>query len=154
MEFIDTYKRLEKICGEIFNDVHGVSAYIDAMINLPEGAYLVNGWSEDLNKLKHYRWVRNQIVHEPNCTEENMCSDEDTSWLLAFYARIINHTDPLALHRKAKRGQQHQGVKPTSKQYAQEQDAESNPASRRLVTALTVLVAIAFAAIMVLLLMR
>ena len=154
MEFIYTYKRLEKICGEIFNDVHGVSAYIDAMINLPEGAYLVNGWSEDLNKLKHYRWVRNQIVHEPNCTEENMCSDEDTKWLLAFYARIIDHTDPLALHRKAKRGQQHQGVKNTSKQYAKTQDFEGNPTAGRVVTALTVLVAIAFAVIMVLLLMR
>lgn len=154
MEFLDTYKRLEKICGEIQDNEHGVSAYIDAMINLPEGAYLVSGWSEDLNKLKHYRWVRNQIVHEPNCTEENMCSDKDTSWLLAFYARIINHTDPLAMYRKAKRSQQERGIKHPGKQYTQGQADEGNPASRRLVTALTVLVAIAVAAVMVLLLMR
>ena len=35
VEFIDAYKRLEKLCGEIMNDEHRVTAYIDEMKNTP-----------------------------------------------------------------------------------------------------------------------
>lgn len=73
MGFIDSYKHLEKLCGDMFSDIHGVSTYIDEMINKHRGSYLVRGWDEDLKQLKHYRWVRNQIAHEPDCSEENMC---------------------------------------------------------------------------------
>ena len=100
MGFLDAYKRLEKLCGEILNDDHGISAYIDEMKSIP-GAFYVSGWRDDLEQLKHYRWVRNQIAHEPGCTEENMCDASDTQWLIDFYARIMNQTDPLALYRKA-----------------------------------------------------
>lgn len=101
MGFIDSYKRLKKLCGEILNDERKVSAYIDEMKNTPRGSYLVTGWDADLKKLKHYRWVRNQIVHEPGCTEENMCRPEDALWLDNFYSRIMNQSDPLALYYKA-----------------------------------------------------
>ena len=60
MGFIEAYKRLEKLCGEILNDDRRISAYIDEMVNAPRGSYLVSGWDDDLKKLKHYRWVRNQ----------------------------------------------------------------------------------------------
>jgi hypothetical protein len=56
-----------------------------------------------LKNLKHYRWVRNQISHEPECTEQNMCDPEDELWLKEFYDRIMNQTDPLALYRQATR---------------------------------------------------
>lgn len=101
MSFIESYKSLEKLCGEILNDDRRISAYIDEMINTPCGSYLVKGWDEDLKKLKHYRWVRNQIVHEPDCTEANLCRRGDAEWLDNFYLRIINQTDPLALYAKA-----------------------------------------------------
>ena len=58
-----------------------ISAYIDEMINTPRGSYLVKGWDDDLKQLKHYRWVRNQIAHEPDCTEQNMCEPCDTCLL-------------------------------------------------------------------------
>ncbi|MGN0375304.1 MAG: DUF6548 family protein [Butyrivibrio sp.] len=102
MGFIDSYKCLEKLCGEVLNDNRRVSAYIDIMINTPDGDYYVRNWKEDLKKLKHYRWVRNKISHEPGCTEQNMCQREDALWLDNFYSRIMNHTDPLSLYRKAK----------------------------------------------------
>ena len=70
MGFIEAYKRLEKLCGEIMNNDRRISAYIDEMANAPRGAYLINGWEDDLKKLKHYRWIRNQIVHNPDCSEE------------------------------------------------------------------------------------
>ena len=73
MGFIDSYKHLEKLCGDMLQTQHGVSAYIAEMESTPNGSYRVQGWVEDLKCLKHYRWVRNQIVHDPNSSEENMC---------------------------------------------------------------------------------
>jgi len=101
MHFIDSYKRLEKLCGDLLNSERPISAYIDEMESKPRGAFRVPSWSDDLKKLKHYRWVRNKISHEPGYTEENMCSADDALWLDQFYARIINQTDPLALYHKA-----------------------------------------------------
>ena len=65
------------------------------MINTPNGSHLVNGWDKDLQKLKHYRWIRNQIAHESGCSEKNMCKYEDVLWLDQFYERIMNQKDPL-----------------------------------------------------------
>ena len=101
MGFIDSYKRLEKLCGEILNDDRRISAYIDEMVNNPRGAYCVSTWNEDLKKLKHYRWIRNKITHEPGYSEDNMCEPSDTWWLDDFYLRIMNQTDPLTLYHKA-----------------------------------------------------
>jgi hypothetical protein len=102
MGFIDSYKHLEKLCGEVLNDDRRVSAYIDEMLSTPDGARFVYSWNEDLKMLKHYRWVRNQIAHEPNCNETNMCQPKDTAWINDFYNRIMNQTDPLTLYHKAK----------------------------------------------------
>lgn len=101
MGFMDSYKRLEKLCGEVLNDDRRVSAYIDEMLNTPRGASVVRGWEEDLKQLKHYRWVRNKISHDTECTEKNMCNASDVQWIDNFYARIMKQTDPLALYRKA-----------------------------------------------------
>ena len=101
MEFTSAYKQLEKLCGEIMNDDRRISAYIDEMSKISDGSSKVSNWDNDLKKLKHYRWIRNQIVHEPDCQEENMCHPDDVAWLNNFYSRIINQTDPLALYLKA-----------------------------------------------------
>ncbi len=126
MGFIESYKHLEKLCGEILNDDRRVSAYIDEMLNTPRGSYLVSGWDNDLKQLKHYRWVRNQISHEPNCTEENMCEPGDTEWLDDFYSRIMDQTDPLTLYDKATKPRPVQ--KPTQR-YTYYQTTTNNPTS-------------------------
>lgn len=100
MNFISSYKKLEKLCNNIYDDNHGVSIYIDEMLNRPDGVNFVSGWDEDLKQLKHYRWVRNQIVHELDCSEEDMCEPEDEEWIDSFYHRIIVQTDPLATYSK------------------------------------------------------
>ena len=105
MSFIESYKHLDKICGEMFETQYGVSAYIEEMLNNPHGSFLVRGWENDLKQLKHYRWIRNQIVHESDCYEETMCEAGDDEWLDDFYERIINQTDPLVMYRKATRPQ-------------------------------------------------
>ena len=113
MKFIDSYKRLEKLCSEVYGDNHGVSAYIDEMVKKSDGAYCVSGWNEDLKQLKHYRWVRNQIVHDPNCSEENMCTPEDSQWINDFHSRIMSANDPLAQYRKIKKCSEIQRIKQT-----------------------------------------
>lgn len=47
MGFINAYKRLEKICGEVMNDDRKVSAYIDRMKETYNGSDYVIGWNED-----------------------------------------------------------------------------------------------------------
>ncbi len=103
MGFMDSYKRLEKLCRDSLNDDRGVSAYIDEMLNTPRGASAVDTWNADLKQLKHYRWMRNQIAHDPERTEENMCSPADEKWIKAFCKRIQGQTDPLALYRAARK---------------------------------------------------
>ena len=98
MGFIDSYKHLEKLCGEVLNDDRRVSAYIDEMLRTPRGSYYVRTWDEDLKNLKHYRWVRNQISHEPGCTEQNMCDPKDELWLDAFYSRKKFRTYPTGIY--------------------------------------------------------
>lgn len=116
MGFINSYKRLEKICSEIMDvDVHGVSTYIDEMLNMENGNDYVVGWQEDLKALKHYRWMRNQIAHEPDCSEENMCKQSDEMWVDDFYSRIINQTDPIAMYRKAVKQSASKPTKKTAK---------------------------------------
>lgn len=97
MGFIDSYKRLEKLCGDVMGCDRPVTAYIDEMKATPRGAYYVAGWGSDLEMLKRYRWIRNQIAHEPGCTEMNMCEPGDAAWIDQFYRRIMDQTDPLAL---------------------------------------------------------
>lgn len=101
MGFIDSYKRLEKLCNEVYGVNSGVTAYIDDMVNNAFASYSVKDWDDDLRQLKHYRWVRNQIAHNPDCSEENMCEPDDIKWLDDFRKRIMNQTDPLAMYRQA-----------------------------------------------------
>ena len=129
MNFIDSYKKLEKLCNEMYGDKHGVSLYIDEMINRPVGSRYVKSWNEDLKQLKHYRWVRNQIVHEPGCTETNMCNRDDIQWINNFYTRMMSTSDPLALYRKTIRSNRKtyssSGGKSASRQCDDSQQKES-----------------------------
>ena len=96
--FIKSYKHLDNLCKDI-NGI-GVTGYINDMEDRPSAEYSIAGWKQDYLKLKHYRYIRNQIAHENYAEEENMSSPEDTVWLDNFYNRIMNQTDPLALYYK------------------------------------------------------
>ena len=96
MGFMDSYKHLEKLCGDMLKDERRLSAYIDEMYENTEGWDLVDGWERDLKKLKNYRRVRNKLVHEPDAYEEELCDAEDIEWLDDFYYRIIDRKDPLS----------------------------------------------------------
>ena len=114
MGFINSYKQLEKLCNEIYGNNHGISSYIDDMSKLTSDSRYISSWDDDLKQLKRYRWIRNQIVHEPDCTEESMCECEDAKWLDNFYSRIMSGTDPITLHRKIRSSQAAQKPKQTT----------------------------------------
>ena len=142
MGFLESYKRLERLCRDVMDDDRRVSAYIDEMIRLTDGSRRVSGWDRDLKQLKHYRWVRNQIVHDPDCSEENMCGPEDVRWIEDFHARIMNQTDPLALYRRV-----------TQERESREQVRDTGPGGRlgERSGCLTVLACVGFVLVMLVL---
>lgn len=86
--FLETYKRFEALCDDLFSCRHGVSAYIVEMERTPDiWQRKVPGWKDDFYTLKHLRWLRNQLVHNPSAPG---CTDEDVRKLQTFHARILN----------------------------------------------------------------
>lgn len=102
IEFQECYKRLDKLCREMYDSREGVSSYIQDMEQTPytEQRTVIN-WDSEYKNLKHYRWMRNQLAHEIDIDTE-FCEESDVEWVEQFYERILNGTDPLALAHKAK----------------------------------------------------
>ena len=89
MRFMQTYKRLDALCRDM-NGI-GVTGYIEDMEKAANGSRHVSGWKADYQRLKYYRHIRNQIAHEVDATEEELCSPEDAVWIEEFYQRILIH---------------------------------------------------------------
>lgn len=114
-EFLEAFKRLDKVCCEMYMSEKGVTSYINDMVNVSQfEALSIANWDTDLRRLKQLRHLRNQLSHEIGTLNEDMCTQNDIDWLRSFYGRIFNQTDPLALLR-IKREKNKQQVKPASK---------------------------------------
>lgn len=114
-EFLEAFKRLDKVCREMYMADKGVTSYINDMENVSQfEALSIANWDTDLRRLKQLRHLRNQLSHEVGTLNEDMCTQNDMDWLRSFYKRIFNQTDPLALLH-IKRGKSKQQVKPASK---------------------------------------
>ncbi len=105
MEFINAYKRLDNLCKDIFTAEKGVTTYIEEMEKISSGKFEVKNWDNAYKKLKHYRYIRNKIVHDNDATEDNMCDYLDIEWLEQFYSKILNRSDPLAVYEAILREQ-------------------------------------------------
>ena len=64
-------------------------------------------------------------MHEPDCTEEELCTPADARWLDSFYDRIMSRKDPLAVyneetgaHRAARAAQNRTPSRPTRSSHA------------------------------------
>ena len=93
---------MHKICKEIFNSEKGVTTYIDTMKEVNDGNRYVPLWNKTLYKLKHYRHIRNNYVHEVGTSQYDICTRDDIEWLNNFYKEIMKTTDPLARYRREK----------------------------------------------------
>jgi hypothetical protein len=87
MTFLEAYKKLDNVCKEMYSGDKGVSAYIDDMEHVPNAGYKIQEWNSVYQKLKHYRYIRNQIVHENYATEDNMCNESDVHGLIFLSAK-------------------------------------------------------------------
>ena len=100
MDFFEAYKRLAKLCSEMYACNNGVSEYISEMERLSsQGKHRVPSWNNDYMMLKHVRWVRNQIAHESDSYQ--ISEPEDLEFVQDFRSRIFSGNDPLTLLRKA-----------------------------------------------------
>lgn len=101
MAFMEAYKRLDNLCKDLFSSDVGITEYIKSMERCSHYTLYIDNWRNDYFALKHYRYIRNKIVHENDVTEDELCTADDVIWINNFYQRILNQTDPLALYRKA-----------------------------------------------------
>ena len=97
----EEFKRLDKLCGEIYGEPHGVSHYINDMRIVSGSDYRnIPNWEEDLERLVRIRHIRNHLAHAEGAFDESACTSTDIEWSRDFYDRILNQSDPLALlHR-------------------------------------------------------
>lgn len=94
VKFLEAFKRLEAACNERFSCQSGVSEYIARMERADaRGRAVVPDWAADYKALKHLRWVRNQLAHDPNA--EALSKPEELKQLQDFTGRVQAKKDPL-----------------------------------------------------------
>lgn len=109
VEFQEKYKQLDALCKDIFLSKEGVSVYINEMENTSfEFRKYAYDWEDTYKRLKHMRWVRNQLAHEVGAFNTDLCTEFDLKWLTYFYNSILNRTDPLAKVGQVQRNLQSQ----------------------------------------------
>lgn len=97
--FFEEYKRLDKLCGDLYGEQHGISCYIEDMkASVSNNDYRnIPDWTSDLQQLVRLRHIRNHLAHTEGAFHEKNCTQEDISWILNFYERILSRTDSLAM---------------------------------------------------------
>ena len=98
-EFFEAYKRLERLCSDMYGYRSGISQYIAEMECQPYRDQLaIPLWDQSYKQLKHLRWVRNQIAHDSGAVQ--ICTERDIRDVNSFYHDIISGQDPLTTLRK------------------------------------------------------
>ncbi len=97
--FFEAFKKLEKLCNDVYSCEHGVSEYITKMEESEEkGLETVPLWHDQYKKIKHWRWLRNRLAHEG---ESGICTATDYTELRLFYDGMLAGKDPLTQLKKA-----------------------------------------------------
>ncbi|MDE6471513.1 MAG: hypothetical protein K2L52_00600 [Clostridia bacterium] len=102
VEFIEQYKRLDKLCKETLNSYEGVSSYISEMEATPfEATVNISEWDMTYKQIKHFRWMRNQLVHEISL-DENLSTNEDIMNIKNLHELIVKAQDPLSIANRSR----------------------------------------------------
>lgn len=149
IELLEEYKYVDSICRDILSAEKGVTAYIEQMEATPPAIWCkIAGWDDDYRKLKHIRWLRNQIAHDTGYVQ---CTSSDVAWLKAFHNRLLTQRDPLAdayrITREAQNRVKAQTVKPTQVMISQEVFSNDYGSSSRWRKALIAIVSVAALAV-------
>ncbi len=127
-DFFEAYKKLDRLCSDLYTEKNGISAYIaDMESKTAMGRYLVPSWDSDYKSLKHVRWVRNQIAHESDVLQ--LSETSDLSFVQDFYDRILSEADPLTLFRKAEESQKRTRVYRLPQSQPSQSSYHSQPAT-------------------------
>ena len=98
-EFFEAYKRLDRLCSDIYGCRNGVSLYIEDMEGASyQGQLAVPSWEQVYKSLKHLRWVRNQIAHDSG--QIQICEERDIQDVNDLFDDIMSGYDPLAQLRR------------------------------------------------------
>lgn len=89
-EFLNEFKKLDKLLSDAYGEIHGVTAYINDMDD--KGLSL----HDDYKRLKTLRNIRNKLIHEVGYDEIERVTNSDISYLKSFYNRFLKGNDPLA----------------------------------------------------------
>ena len=126
-DFFESYKKLDRLCSDLYTEKNGISAYIaDMETKTSMGHLLVQSWDSDYKNLKHVRWVRNQIAHESDMLQ--VSETTDLSFVQDFYDRILSEEDPLTLLRKAEARQKRMRVNSQPQSRPSQSSQHSRPA--------------------------
>lgn len=106
-EFVEKFGELEKLCGDIYSQKHGVSCYIDDMLSKHGERYVFN-WDYYEKRLKDIRYKRNKLTHGEVGFSENFAQKEDILFISDFISLIFKGEDPLSVYNKKSGISKHQ----------------------------------------------
>ena len=97
LDYLDSYKRLDQLCRDMFRSKDGVTEYINQMDRVISRINSKQGWRDFYSRLKYQRRLRNNLVHSTECSE---CTEEDIDEIEYFFELILKQEDPLAYIRR------------------------------------------------------
>ena len=96
LDYLDSYKRLDQLCRDMFRSKDGVTEYINQMDRVISRINSRRDWRDFYSRLKYQRRLRNNLVHNTECSE---CTEEDIDEIEYFFELILKQEDPLAYIR-------------------------------------------------------
>ena len=97
LDYLESYKRLDQLCRDMFRTKDGVTEYINQMDRVISRINSKQEWRNFYSRLKYQRRLRNNLVHNTECSE---CTEEDIDEVECFFELILKQEDPLACIRK------------------------------------------------------
>ena len=97
LDYLESYKRLDQLCRDMFRSKDGVTEYINQMDRVISKINSKQDWRNFYSRLKYQRRLRNDLVHNTECLD---CTEEDIDEIEYFFDLILKQEDPLACIRK------------------------------------------------------
>lgn len=97
LDYLESYKRLDQLCRDMFRSKDGVTEYINQMDRVISRINSKQDWRNFYSRLKYQRRLRNNLVHNTECSD---CTEEDIDEIEYFFDLILKQEDPLACIRK------------------------------------------------------
>ena len=97
IDYLESYKRLDQLCRDMFRSKDGVTEYINQMDRVISRINSKQDWRNFYSRLKYQRRLRNDLVHNTECSD---CTEEDIDEIEYFFDLILKQEDPLACIRK------------------------------------------------------